>query len=169
MAALRAEPPRFDVVYDVATGSGAGEDYTTFADAVLKPGGMAVALNGGIGAWFGLATGWQSWLTPRRKMMVTNQNGTQLAEMVAGEETMLFATPSITSLTCEPRLYSQLAVYDVASRAVASTRPQFRLTLNSVSGLVSKVWYRIPFDQSELSISKIPPTDSPTVRPGRHP
>ena len=41
--------------------------------------------------------------------------------------------------------------------------------LNSVSGLVSKVWYRIPFDQSELSISKIPPTDSPTVRPGRHP
>ena len=42
-------------------------------------------------------------------------------------------------------------------------------TLNSVSGLVSKVWYRIPFDQSELSISKIPPTDSPTVRPGSHP
>ena len=31
--------------------------------------------------------------------------------------------------------------------------------LNSVSGLVSKMWYRIPFDQSDLSISKIPPTD----------
>ena len=37
-------------------------------------------------------------------------------------------------------------------------------TLNSVSGLVSKMWYRIPFDQSELSISRIPPTGSPTVR-----
>jgi hypothetical protein len=30
-------------------------------------------------------------------------------------------------------------------------------------------WYRIPFDQSELSISNIPPTDSPKVRPGRDP
>ena len=29
-----------------------------------------------------------------------------------------------------------------------------------MSGLVSKVRYRIPFDQSELSISKIPPTDT---------
>jgi len=43
------------------------------------------------------------------------------------------------------------------------------LNLNSVSGLVSKVWYRIPFDQSELSISKISPTDSPKVRPGYDP
>jgi len=41
------------------------------------------------------------------------------------------------------------------------------LSLNSVSGLVSKIWHRILFDQSELSIYKIPPTDSPTVRPGR--
>ena len=32
-------------------------------------------------------------------------------------------------------------------------------SLNSVSGLVPKVWFRIPFDQSELSISVIPPTD----------
>ena len=43
------------------------------------------------------------------------------------------------------------------------------LDLNSVSGLVSKVWCRIPFNQSELSISKIPPTGSPTVRPRRDP
>jgi len=41
--------------------------------------------------------------------------------------------------------------------------------LNSVSGLVSMVWYRIPFNQTELSISRIPPTDSPTVRTGPHP
>jgi hypothetical protein len=44
-----------------------------------------------------------------------------------------------------------------------------RSLLNSVSGLVSMIWYRIPFAQSELSISTIPPTDSPTVRQGRHP
>jgi hypothetical protein len=47
--------------------------------------------------------------------------------------------------------------------------PQKELALNSVSDLVSKVWYRIPFDQSELPISEIPPTDWPKVRPGRHP
>jgi hypothetical protein len=34
------------------------------------------------------------------------------------------------------------------------------LELNSVSALVSNIWCRIPFQQSELSISKIPPTDS---------
>ena len=44
-----------------------------------------------------------------------------------------------------------------------------RSSLNSVSDMVSKVWYRSPFIQSELSISKIPPTDSSEVRPGRHP
>jgi len=44
--------------------------------------------------------------------------------------------------------------------------------LDSVLDLVSKAWYRIPFDQSELSISKsspTAPTDSPNVRPGRDP
>ena len=33
---------------------------------------------------------------------------------------------------------------------------------NSVSDLVSKVWYRIPFDQSDPSITKMPPTDPRT-------
>ena len=41
--------------------------------------------------------------------------------------------------------------------------------LNSVSDLVSKIWYRIPFDQSDPSITKIPPTDPPNVRPVRDP
>jgi hypothetical protein len=41
--------------------------------------------------------------------------------------------------------------------------------LNSVSGLVTKIWCRIPCDQSELSITRIPPTASPKVRPGRDP
>jgi len=39
--------------------------------------------------------------------------------------------------------------------------------LNSVSDLVSKTSYRILFDQSKQLIEKVPPTDSPTVRPGR--
>jgi hypothetical protein len=30
--------------------------------------------------------------------------------------------------------------------------------LDSTSGLVTKIWYRIPFDQSEQSVSIIPPT-----------
>ena len=38
----------------------------------------------------------------------------------------------------------------------------------SVSNLVSKVWCRVAFDQSELSITRIPPTASPKVRPDRH-
>ena len=46
--------------------------------------------------------------------------------------------------------------------------PSF-LELSSVSGLVSNVWYRILLDQSELSISKIPPTDSLKVRTGYDP
>jgi len=36
-------------------------------------------------------------------------------------------------------------------------------------GSVSKMWYRIPFDQSEPSISIIPPTHSPAVRLRRDP
>ena len=37
-------------------------------------------------------------------------------------------------------------------------------SFDSVSGLVSKTWYRIPFNQSELSTSKFPRTDWPEVR-----
>ena len=50
-------------------------------------------------------------------------------------------------------------------------KPLF-LEFNSVSGLVSKSWYRSPFDHchyhchSELSVPKIPPTDSPNDRAG---
>jgi len=77
-----------------------------------------------------------------------------------------------------------------SSHCVTYTTRQFA-SLNSVSGLISKIerrfrvykeapgfrpgpgvvssiWYRIPNDQSELSISKIPPTDSPTVRSTFH-
>jgi len=43
------------------------------------------------------------------------------------------------------------------------------LDLNSLSGLVSKIWYRIPVDQSEPSKANIPPTKYPVDRPGRDP
>ena len=39
-------------------------------------------------------------------------------------------------------------------------------TVNSVLGLVWKMWYRIPFDRSDLYILKLLPTDSPRFRPG---
>jgi hypothetical protein len=44
-----------------------------------------------------------------------------------------------------------------------------RVELNSVSDLVSKVWYRSPFGPSELSNSKLQPNDSPEVQLGPHP
>jgi len=37
-----------------------------------------------------------------------------------------------------------------------------------IPGLASMMWYRIPFNQSEPSISRIPPTDLPKVQPSRH-
>jgi len=39
--------------------------------------------------------------------------------------------------------------------ATSTVSPGAPAPFNSVSGLVSKVWYRIPFDHSELSISKL--------------
>ena len=39
--------------------------------------------------------------------------------------------------------------------------------LNSVSDLVSKLWYRNPFDQSEQSKSKNRPCRPAEIRPGR--
>jgi len=59
-----------------------------------------------------------------------------------------------------PRTATQLTV----SRFVPGTTgsdPNF----NSVWGLVSKLWYRSPFDQSEQSEAKILPTESPKIRP----
>ena len=43
------------------------------------------------------------------------------------------------------------------------------IELNPKLSVGSGIWYRIPFDQSEQSISKIKPTNPPEVRPGRDP
>ena len=68
---------------------------------------------------------------------------------------------------------SSLELAETRVEAALSAGPYapalFRLALNSVSGLISKMWYRIPFDQSEQSKAKIPPTASPETRPGRDP
>jgi len=40
------------------------------------------------------------------------------------------------------------------------------LNVNSVPGLVSRLWYRSLFDQSEPSKAKIPPAATPESRPG---
>jgi NADPH:quinone reductase-like Zn-dependent oxidoreductase len=67
---------RFDVVYDCASGSGAGEDYSGDASTMLKTGGTVVAINGGIGSWLRLLCKLQS---SSRKLMLTRQNGEDLA------------------------------------------------------------------------------------------
>ena len=66
---------RFDIIYDCATGSGAGEDYSRDAQAMLKPGGTVVAINGGLTAWLRLLLRCQS---AHRKLMLTRQNGEEL-------------------------------------------------------------------------------------------
>lgn len=79
MSALLSEGPTFDVVYDCATGSGKGEDYVKAAKAVLKPGGVTVAINGKLGDWMRLIFNMQ----PKgRKMMLTKQNSAELGELI---------------------------------------------------------------------------------------
>ena len=71
---------RFDVIYDCASGSGAGEDYSSDASAMLKPGGVVVAINGGLGSWLRMLFKLQS---SNRKMMLTRQNGDQLETILS--------------------------------------------------------------------------------------
>ena len=75
----------FDVVYDCATGSGAGEDYSRDGGGLLRPGGRLVAINGGALGWARLLLRCQS---ADRKMMLTRQSGpelTQLLELLGGQ------------------------------------------------------------------------------------
>jgi len=46
-----SENDKFDVIYDAATNSGAGEDYKDKSIALLKPGGQYVAINGSPTMW----------------------------------------------------------------------------------------------------------------------
>lgn len=80
-ALLSSAEGSFDVVYDCASGSGAGEDYSRDAARVVKPGGgTVVAINGGITSWLKLLFKLQS---DSRKLMITRQNGEDLREIVS--------------------------------------------------------------------------------------
>ena len=61
------------MVYDAATGSGQGEDYVSFCSKVVgEKSGRRVAINGGLGSWLKLFTGWQK---KNKKLILTRQNG----------------------------------------------------------------------------------------------
>ena len=77
-SALLAEGARFDVVYDAATGSGAGEDYVNLCRETVSPGGRRVAINGGRGSGSAL-TGWQR---DDDALILTRQNGAELTKIV---------------------------------------------------------------------------------------
>ena len=77
--ALVAEGAKYDVVYDAATGSGAGEDYVSFCSKVVAKNGRRIAINGGLKAWLKLFVGWQK---EDKKLILTRQNGTQLVEIL---------------------------------------------------------------------------------------
>ena len=81
MDALAAEGPRFNVVYDAATGSGKGEDYCALCAKVVavEGPGRRVAINGGLTKWLKCLTGWQS---QDNKLVLTRQNGEQLTEIM---------------------------------------------------------------------------------------
>jgi NADPH:quinone reductase-like Zn-dependent oxidoreductase len=79
IAALLSEGARFDVVYDAATGSGAGEDYVNLCRKTVAPGGRRVAINGGAWKWIRALTGWQR---DDNKLVLTRQNGAELTKIV---------------------------------------------------------------------------------------
>ena len=80
LSALIAEGSRYDVVYDAATGSGRGEEYSSLCEKVVAKTGRTIAINGGLKAWLKLFTGWQK---ENKKLILTRQNGAQLEEIVA--------------------------------------------------------------------------------------
>ena len=54
-----ANEQRFDVVYDCATNSGGGENYKAQAlKCLAQPNGQYVAINGAVGMWLRLFSGW---------------------------------------------------------------------------------------------------------------
>lgn len=68
----------FDMVYDTATASGAGENYFKASEKVLKKGGMHVTINGGAGTWLRKLLHLEG---SKFKLMLTDQNGSDLAQV----------------------------------------------------------------------------------------
>ena len=70
---------KFDCVYDTATGSGGGEDYTQKTVPLLKGGGQYVALNGGALMWLRHLT--RVFKPKNQHLMITDMNAADLAEV----------------------------------------------------------------------------------------
>ena len=86
---LAEDAADFDLVYDTATGSGAGEDYRTGGRALLAPPSLErrpqyVTINGGLSVWLRKLIGWQEQDT---QLILTDANTRdleQLAQMADG-------------------------------------------------------------------------------------
>jgi NADPH:quinone reductase-like Zn-dependent oxidoreductase len=73
----------FDFVYDAASYSGGGEDYTEDAQRVVKENsGIVVALNGGLGMWARKLVGMQQKYT-NSHLILTQQRGEDLKAILA--------------------------------------------------------------------------------------
>ena len=76
-------PASFDCVYDAASFSGGGEDYTAQALALVKPGRKLAAINAAPLKWLSLFTGIQRLTNPQHLLLVTQRRRTDLEEIVA--------------------------------------------------------------------------------------
>ena len=75
-----ADLDRFDVIYDCATNSGGGENYKEQALRCLKrPGGQYVAINGALGMWLRLFSGWGQ--KQNEHLFLTNVNTADLEHL----------------------------------------------------------------------------------------
>mmetsp|Transcript_135108 Transcript_135108/g.419859 ORF Transcript_135108/g.419859 Transcript_135108/m.419859 type:complete len:322 (-) Transcript_135108:39-1004(-) len=74
-------PKSFDVVYDCATGSGAGEDYKSQGRQVLRDGRTMVAINGGPLDWIRALTGCTS--RHHKVMLLSGEGNTRDLDFLA--------------------------------------------------------------------------------------
>jgi NADPH:quinone reductase-like Zn-dependent oxidoreductase len=93
-------PASFDCVYDAASFSGGGEDYTAQALALVKPGRKLAAINAGPLKWLSLFTGVQRLTNPQHLLLVTQRRRSDLEEIVAlmgavGRRDTQAATPTL--------------------------------------------------------------------------
>eukprot|EP00802_Teleaulax_amphioxeia_P017590 Tamp_17752.p1 GENE.Tamp_17752~~Tamp_17752.p1 ORF type:complete len:391 (-),score=91.40 Tamp_17752:198-1223(-) len=97
-----ANDDRFDVVYDCATNSGAGEDYKAQALQCLKqPSGQYVAINGALGMWLRLFTGWGQ--RKNEHLFLTNVNTADLEYLAS-----LVDAPAATGATVKAVIFREL-------------------------------------------------------------
>jgi NADPH:quinone reductase-like Zn-dependent oxidoreductase len=116
-----ANDERFDVVYDCATNSGGGEDYKAQAIQCLKqPNGQYVAINGAVGMWLRMLTGWGQ--KKNQHIFFTNMNTSDLeyiASLVDG--TGANPLPQLTMPICRTLPFTADGVAEVYIHTHAHT------------------------------------------------